>query len=445
MRLWETKEMSLDPAVLAFTVGEDPVLDLRLVPFDCLASAAHADMLQAIGVLSAEDRDAAFAALAEARELALAGSFEILPEQEDGHTALEAFLTERVGEVGKKIHTGRSRNDQVIAAVRLYAREALLELADSTDMLVQRLLDRAREHVSTVMPGYTHTRQAMPSTAGHLFAAAAEGLIRDLEALLPALEAASRGALGSASGYGVPLPLDRQRTARLLGLDGLDVGSIHVQNARGRLEAMALFGLHQVSLTLSRFAADLIWCSSEAFAFFGLPEELTTGSSIMPQKRNPDVLEFVRALPSSLLARYSEVSALLAGLVSGYHRDLQRTKGPLMRGLDEVSSAVTVMTRAASGVEVDDEACRAALADEIYATDRVYARVREGMPFRDAYRRVKEEGGGALDPDEVLASRTHTGAPGVDDTPTLGAALDAVRARLAPFADGARTARGLLP
>ena len=445
MRLWETKDTPLDPAVLSFTVGDDPVLDRRLVPFDCLASAAHADMLHGIGVLSAEEREAVFGALAEARRLALAGDFEIRLEQEDGHTALEAFLTERVGDAGKKIHTGRSRNDQLIAAVRLYAREALLEVADSTDLLVQCLLDRAREQVSTVMPGYTHTRQAMPSTAGHLFAAAAEGLIRDLEALLPALETASRGALGSASGFGVPLPLDRERTARLLGLPALDVGSIHVQNERGRLEAMSLFGLHQISLTLSRFAADLIWYSAEAFGFFRLPEELTTGSSIMPQKRNPDVLELVRALPSSLLGRYAEVSALLAGLVSGYHRDLQLTKGPLMKGIDEVSSAVTVMTRAASGVVVDAAVCRAGLEDEIYATDRAYAHVREGLPFRDAYRRAKAEAGAPLDPEEVLAARTHTGAPGVDDTPALRETLAAVRARLAPFAEGARKARSLLP
>jgi argininosuccinate lyase len=294
------------------------------------------------------------------------------------------------------------------------------------------------------MPGYTHTRQAMPSTLGQRFGAAAEGLTADLEALEPALHASSRGALGSASGYGVPLPLDRRMTARLLGQDDLDVNTLHVQDTRGRLEARALFGLHQVTLTLARLATDLTWWSSEAFGFVSLPAELTTGSSIMPNKRNPDVLELVRALPASMLARYVEVTALLQGLGAGYHRDLQRTKGPLMRGIEEARAALAVMALAVQRLVVHKEACELALTAGVYATDAAYEQVRAGVPFRDAYRRVKEAGAGERDPQTVLAARTHEGAPGTDHVPALRRRLAEATARLVPFAAGARTARSLL-
>jgi len=452
MRLWETSATPVDAAILAFTAGDDPRLDLELVPFDCLASAAHAEMLAAIGLLPADDLSALKAALREAYAKASTGRFEIRPEQEDAHTALEEFLTARCGEAGRRIHTGRSRNDQVIAALRLLARERLLEVADLVLELADGLAALAHTHHRTPMPGFTHTRRAMPSTAGHLLASAAEGLLRDLEALEPALQAASRGALGSAAGYGVPLPLDRELTARLLGCDTVDQNTIHVQNTRGRLESQVLFGLHQLALTLGRLATDLVWLSSEGFGFFKLPVELTTGSSIMPQKRNPDVFELVRALPAALLARYVEVTSTLHGLPAGYQRDLQRTKGPLLAGLAQVRSGLQVMTAAAARLAVDEAACRAACTPELLATDAALARVVAGTPFRDAYRAAKTEaaspepgrGASAIDLDAALAARTHLGAPGTDPLPGLRALAEAARARLGPFAAGATTARRLL-
>ena len=429
MTLWAADGVTVDDAILAFTVGDDPILDRALVPYDCLATGAHARMLAAIGVLTGAELDGALAALREVHAESEGGRFEIRPEQEDAHTALEQRLTERVGETGKKIHTGRSRNDQVIMALRLCARERLLGLAGAAGELIDALLAQAEDHRRTLMPGFTHTRQGMPSTAGLFFAAAAEGVVRDCEAFAPALAIASRSALGSASGYGVPLPLDREGVARLLGLDGVDIATLHAQNTRGRLEAATLFALHQLSLTLSRLAADLVELSSEAHGFFRLPQELTTGSSIMPQKRNPDVFELMRAVPSAMLARYTEVTGLLHGLGAGYHRDLQRTKAPLLAGLDEMDRVLRIATLAARRLEVDVERCARALRPEIYATDRALAHVRAGVPFREAYKRVKTEGAEPLSPEEVLAPRTHTGAPGTDLVPPIRRAWDEVRAR----------------
>ncbi|MCA9726577.1 MAG: argininosuccinate lyase [Candidatus Eisenbacteria bacterium] len=470
MRLWDADGVDPDESLLAFTVGDDPVWDLQLLPFDCLASAAHARMLCEIGVIAPAELEPVLAALREARAESLAGRFRILPEHEDGHTALELFLVERAGEAGRRIHTGRSRNDQVIAALRLLVRERLVGLAARVADLAESLLTRSAEERTTPLPGYTHTRQAMPSTVGQLLAGVAEGLVHDLELFPGPLHWAHRSALGSGSGYGVPLPLDRERVAELLGLDDVDVNTVQVQNTRGKLEAATLGVLHQVSLTLGRFAADLVWFSSEAFGYFRLPVRLTTGSSIMPQKRNPDLFELARAVPASMLGRYVEVTATLHGLPAGYHRDLQRTKPPVLAGLREARALVEVMTTAVAGLEVDRAACAAALRDEIFATDRVYDLVRQGIPFRDAYRRVKEAsatGSGspehsdprsqgdadaplrAGDPAlqarvptaDFLASRTHLGAPGTEQEPLIRDRLRSAVAALDPYVTGIETAR----
>jgi argininosuccinate lyase len=242
----------------------------------------------------------------------------------------------------------------------------------------------------------------------------------------------------------VPLPIDRELVARALGTEGVDVNTIFAQNTRGGLESAVVYAMHRLSLTLSRFAADLIAMSSEALGFFALPTELTTGSSIMPQKRNPDALELVRATPSAMLARYSEITSLLQGLGSGYHRDLQRTKGPMVRALAEAGACVAVMQRATETIEVDADACARSLSDDIFATDRAFEHVRAGLPFRDAYRRVKDEGSKPIPIDEVLTGRDHLGAPGTDQGDILRVALTRVQSDFAPFAVGAQRARQLL-
>ncbi|MCB9464402.1 MAG: argininosuccinate lyase [Candidatus Eisenbacteria bacterium] len=444
MQLWHADGLTVDQAVLEFTVGEDPVLDKELLPFDCIASAAHARVLEEMDLFEGDEFERISAALREAFAKSINGEIPIPIEQEDAHTALESFLVSKVGEAGLKIHTGRSRNDQVIQALRLLVRERLLELADRCSELVEELIEAHHLHHRTLMPGYTHTRQAMPSTVGQLFGAAAEGAIRDLETLALPLAKTNRAALGSASGYGVPLPMLRKRIPELLGLDSLDANTLFVQNTRGHLESSAIFSLHQMAITQSRFAADLILFSSEAFQFFQLPVAITTGSSIMPQKRNPDVLELIRALPASMLARYVEVTGTLHGLGSGYHRDLQRTKGPLLVALAEMARVLVLLRTTVREIEVNDSACEAALDPSIFATDHVYRMVLDGTPFRTAYQAVKKEPPASLEKRDILDGRTHVGAPGTDHSAAFRDLLSSVGSGLERFRRGAAEARLLV-
>jgi argininosuccinate lyase len=444
MRLWQGQNNALHSAVLTFTVGQDPVLDRQLLPFDCIASAAHAMMLGEIGVLEHSELNTLQEALRKAYAEAVAGRFEITQEDEDCHTALENFLVREAGEPGKKIHTGRSRNDQVIMAARLWLRSRLCALADTMGEVVDLFLDKGEEHARTLMPGYTHTRQAMPSSVGQFFFSVAEGLILELETLQSPLHLAHRSALGSASGYGVPLSLNRQKVADLLGLGGVDINTIHVQNTRGRLEASAVYSMHQISIALSRFATDLIWFSSEPFKFFILPDTLTTGSSIMPQKRNPDLFELLRATPASLLGRYTEITGLLHGLPGGYHRDLQRTKGPMIHALDDIQNALQIVAHAVDTIEVDEQACRSAIGEDIFATDQAYGYVRQGMSFRDAYRKTKEETGTRPQEQDIWAARLHLGAPGTNHKSQLEDRLEQAHEKLTPYKTGAKQAEKLL-
>jgi argininosuccinate lyase len=443
-RLWDKESGSLDEAILKFTVGDDPVWDLELLPFDCLASAAHMEMLGEVGLIGADDVGALRPALKEAFALAQEKALTISVEQEDGHTALEQFLTERAGEAGKKIHTGRSRNDQVIAATRLWVRHEALAISERLIDVGLKLGEIADRHAATLMPGFTHTRQGMPSSVGQLLGAYAEAFLRDVEAFLPALSQASRGALGSASGYGVPLPLDRSRVSDVLGLDETDVNTIYVQNTRGRLEATYVFALHQASLTVGRLASDLVWFSSEPFGFFGLPRELTTGSSIMPQKRNPDVFELLRTLPATLLARYTEISAQLHGLGAGYHRDLQRTKGPMLDASKVLGAALKILAHTVDKITVDEGACVRSLRPEIFATDHAYAKVRNGQSFREAYLATKDETHQPLSAEQVLEPRKHLGAVGTAQQSHRVEIAQKLRDLLKPFQEGAQTAQKLL-
>ena len=415
-RLWERGE-ALDPRIERFTAGDDPELDRRLVAHDAVASLAHATMLHEIGVLDASELAGLRRELAAIAAEARAGRFEISRADEDGHTAIENRLTLALGEAGRKIHTGRSRNDQVIAALRLWGREALLDAAEALLDLVERLLALAREHRETSIPGYTHTRQAMPSTLGHLFAAHAEGLLDAVPWLRAAFDHLDRSPLGSASGYGVPLPLDRARVAELLRFASVQENTLAVQNDRGRTEHLVLSALAVPVSDAGRLAADLVAFSSDEHRFLKLAPEVTTGSSIMPQKRNPDVLELVRAAAARLRARAAEVAAVYAPLPSGYHRDLQLTKGPFVEGVELARDVFLAARAALDGLTVDPERCRIAVLPTTAATDEVYRRVAAGTPFRDAYRAVASDpaaavGGGGDDAAETWRRRTHIGAPG---------------------------------
>ena len=419
--------------MLRLTVGRDPDLDLHLVPWDCLASAAWAEMLAGIGVL---DEEECATLVDELRAIAAdteAGRFVIELEQEDGHTAIENRLRERLGEAGDKIHTGRSRNDQVLAAIRLWGRNAVLDQAAGLLAVVGRLLELAEEHRRTTMPGYTHTRQAMATTLGHHFAAWADNLLDCVPWLERAFAHLDRSPLGAGSGFGTALPLDRQRVANRLGFAGVQANTLAVQNDRGKSEYLALAAVAAVATDLGRLAADLIWYSSDELGFVRLGPSITTGSSIMPQKRNPDVLELIRAGAARLRARQAEVGVIYGSLPAGYQRDLQLTKEPFLEGMQSLIDMLRACEAVLSGLEVDAQRCRAAVLPATGATDAVYRRVAEGVPFRQAYR---EAASGEAPTDAVEAadgwnSRTHAGAPGGLDLDEPRRRLTAARDRLA--------------
>ena len=415
-RLWDRGE-PLDRVVERFTVGRDPELDLRLAAYDALASAAHARMLGSIGVLTEGDQNLLLGGLAAIAAEARDGTFAIALEQEDCHTAIENRLTEELGEVGKRIHTGRSRNDQVIAAVRLFGREAVLELAELVMVVASTLADLAEEHSETSIPGYTHTRQAMPSTLGLLFGAHAETLADALPWLRVAFDHLNRSALGSASGYGVCLPLDRPLVAELLGMSGVQENTLAVQNDRGKTEMLVLGAALAPALDLGRLASDLIWFSTEELGYLVLGQDVTTGSSIMPQKRNPDVLELIRASAAKVRSRHAEIAAVFAPLSSGYHRDLQLTKEPFLEGMQTCLDMMAAMVPALESLEVRPSKCAEAMERSIGSTDAVFARVACGEPFRSAYKAVAADPEGAVegDPAQMWRGRTHLGAPGALD------------------------------
>jgi argininosuccinate lyase len=416
-KLWAKGEHQLDLVVERFTVGRDPELDQRLVLFDVLGSAGHARMLHRIGILKESELIDLLHELAIIAQDVKAGRFIIKMSDEDCHTAIENRLTAALGETGMRIHTGRSRNDQVIAAIRLYGREAVIILASRIMDVVEDLIKLAEEHHEVPMPGYTHTRQAMPSTMGLFFAAHAEALLDSQMWLETAYRHLNRCPLGSGSGYGVSLPLDRQFVSDLLGFERVQLNTLAVQNDRGKSEFLVLGAALGPGLDLGRLASDLIWFSSDEFGFIRLAKEITTGSSIMPQKRNPDVLELIRASAGRLKSKQAEIASIFSALTSGYHRDLQLTKEPFLEGLHCCMDMFQAIRPVLANLEVDPDRCYQALTRAIGATDVVYQRVAAGEPFRSAYRAVAEDPEGAVteDPASLWRNRVHLGAPGALD------------------------------
>ena len=412
-KLWE-KTYSLNALMEAFTVGEDPALDQRLVNADCVASMAHAAMLTRIGILSKADSAALLAELARIVEKNQQGAFIIARSDEDVHTAIENHLVAAIGDAGKRIHTGRSRNDQVLAALRLWSRGFLFAFHGAEIALATRLLDFAERHARTPMPGRTHMQIAMPSSVGLWAAAWAEELLDDLALSHNAFVLLDACPLGSAASYGVPLPLDREMVAELLGFSRVQNNVLYANNSRGKLESIALEAVEQAALTLSRMAQDLILFSLPEFGYFTLPPELCSGSSIMPQKKNPDGLELVRGRSASISAQLLAMKTVLRALPSGYNRDLQETKGPYFRACEDGLGCLRIMDLTVEKLVVNEGALRAAFTPEIFATDRAFELVSGGTPFRDAYREVGRslETLAGRDPVEAIGRRKSTGAPG---------------------------------
>ncbi len=412
-KLWQ-KEYALNSLVERFTVGNDYELDMKLVPSDCFASLAHAKMLSHIGILSDDEYAGLKQALSSLVEEYERGQFIIAREDEDCHTAIENYLTAKLGEAGKKIHTGRSRNDQVIAALRLYGKAAMLSLFDSGFSLVERLLDMAELYKGTPMPGRTHMQIAMPSSVGLWAGAFAEEVLDDLKLLIRAFDMNDQCPLGSAASYGVPLPLDRELVAGLLGFAKVQNNVLYVNNSRGKMESIILSCVDQICLTLSKLAQDLILFSMPEFGYFSLPKELCSGSSIMPQKRNPDGLELVRAKSATISSYLDAIKQIIRALPSGYNRDFQETKEPFLRGLVLGKGCIDVMRITVEKLSVNEQNLLRGFSADIYATDKALELVAKGMSFRDAYRHVGMhlEGLSSLDPYEAIGTRRSTGTTG---------------------------------
>ncbi len=389
MKLW-AKGYSLDRDIEAFTVGDDYLLDRRLVRHDCAATLAHAKALRRARLLTAKELADITAGLRRIKALDAAGKFEIKREDEDCHTAIENFLTAEYGEAGKKVHTGRSRNDQVLAALRLYEREALTELKVRLAAFAGAAGALARRQGRIGLPGYTHMRRAMPTTVGTwlgCFAAAARDDARFADFLL---ELTDQSPLGSAAGFGVPvLEIDKDYSARLMGFSKAIDNPIYAQFTRSKFEPAIMHLCSQVMLTLNKLASDLVLFSMPEFGFVTLPEAFCTGSSIMPQKKNPDVLELVRGKYHVVLGEEFKALGLAGNLISGYNRDAQLAKGPLFACLDAALASLAIMATVIAGLRFNKENC--VLAPELFATEEAYKLVRQGVPFRDAYRRVAEK------------------------------------------------------
>jgi argininosuccinate lyase len=389
-RLWE-KGLPLDERVLRYTAGEDHLLDARLVAYDVRGSIAHAEMLADQDLISAADCAAIRDGLNALNESFAAGEWEIGLEDEDAHTALETRLTAAIGAAGGRLHLGRSRNDQVLTALRLYLRDAADDLGARVNALRAAIADLSTRQGELVLPGYTHMQHAMPSSVALWCGGFDEGFADACDGLQSVKRRINKNPLGSAAGYGTPgLPLDRDATTAKLDFDSTQTPVTAAQLSRGKAESALLFEITLLMQDLSRMASDLLLFYTQEFAYITLAPEVTTGSSIMPQKRNPDVLELLRASSATTQACLDESLMITAKLPSGYHRDLQRLKSPLFRSIDLAIDSVDIMAYVLQGLEFVAEKIQ--LDDGIFATAEAYRLVREeGIPFRDAYRKVAKQ------------------------------------------------------
>jgi argininosuccinate lyase len=431
--LWDKAGIAVDERIHRFLAGEDLRLDRELFPYDLRASKAHVHGLSRIGLLTSAEAEGLVRELDALAALYAEGAVDFDERFEDGHSVIEAHLVEKLGETGKKVHTGRSRNDQVLVAMRLHLRDALGTLAELCLAAAAAFLDRAEADATTPMPGYTHLQRAVPSSIGLWMAGFAEAFLDDAALARMTASWVDACPLGTAAGYGVNLPLDRAGVAAELGFSRLQISPVYAQNSRGKLELQALSSLHQALLDLRRLAWDLSLFTTAEFAFVRLPAQFTTGSSIMPNKKNPDVVELLRAAPAAVEGAMVELQSILS-LPTGYQRDLQATKPPILRALGAGLGALALLPDLVRALDFDRDRMRAAISPDMFATDRAVELAREGLPFRDAYRKVAEEPHelSGRTPEASLAARVSPGAPGDLMLAQLRARLDEMRRDLAP-------------
>ena len=429
MVLW-AKGYTHEPTIARFEATRNTALDSELARHDVLGSLAHARMLRRVGLLTQTDWQTLDSALRALLAEADAGALQPSAADEDIHTLVERLLVERIGDAGKKLHTGRSRNDQALVDVRLYTKESLLRVAYKSLSTAQTFVALARAHEWVPMPGYTHMQRAMLSSVGLWAASYAEALLDDLVALTATFTLNDQNPLGSAAAYGAPLPLDRHYSADLLGFSALHHNTLTAANARGKIEAATIQALSLLMLDLGKWAQDVLLFTTSEYGFFSVPAELCDGSSIMPQKRNLSALELVRARAHTVIALQAQALHTLSGLPSGYNMDYQETKQPLMEAIHLAEGSLDVVALFAAALRPNRARLEEACAAELFATDRAYELAAQGMPFRDAYRTVAANPT-AQEPGDLVArlrARTHAGATGALDLNGLDARIARERA-----------------
>jgi argininosuccinate lyase len=387
MKLWQ-KDIQVQQRVEQFTVGKDRDLDLFLAPFDVLGSLAHTKMLHTINLITAGELQVVQQELKNIFAAIEAGEFEMEAGVEDVHSQVELLLTRRIGEAGKKIHSGRSRNDQVLLDLKLFIRSEIQKTVEQVETLFQQLILLSNQHQDKLLPGYTHLQIAMPSSFGLWFGAYAESLTDDLILLQAAYRISNKNPLGSAAGYGSSFPLNRQLTTELLGFDGLNYNVVYAQMGRGKTERNVSSALASVAATIGKFAMDACLFMNQNFGFIALPEELTTGSSIMPHKKNPDVFEIIRGKCNKLQALPNEIALLTGNLPSGYHRDLQLVKESFLPAFTELQTCMEMTTYMLQNLEIKADILQDEKYRYLFSVEAVNQQVLEGVPFRDAYKNV---------------------------------------------------------
>ena len=425
MKLWD-KGYSVNKLIEDFTVGKDRELDLYLAPFDVLGSMAHGTMLSEINLLPKDELELLLSELKAIYALTQKGEFVIEEGVEDVHSQVETMLTRKLGDIGKKIHSGRSRNDQVLLDLKLFARHEIREIVVLGDQLFQTLLKQAEKYKDVLMPGYTHLQVAMPSSFGLWFSAYAESLADDFLLLQAAYRIANQNPLGSAAGYGSSFPLDRQMTTDLLGFEQMNYNVVYAQMGRGKMEKIVSFALSSIAATLSKLAYDVCLFMSQNFGFVSLPDELTTGSSIMPHKKNPDVFELLRSHCNKIQAMPTEITLMINNLPSGYFRDLQIVKEVFLPSFQNLKNCLEIANFALSEIAVKENILNDERYKYVYSVEDVNRLVIDGVPFRDAYKKVGLEiQAGNYTPSREI-KHTHAGSLGNLCLPEINAKMKAI-------------------
>ena len=414
MKLWSKEKTSTTAQIEQFTVGRDREFDLLMASFDVQGSIAHVTMLGEQGLMSPENAAEAVAGLHTILQEINKGDFSIDDSAEDIHSQIEFMLTKRIGEAGKMIHTGRSRNDQVALDIKLFLRSAIAGVKADINDLFDLLINKSNAHRDTLIPGYTHLQIAMPSSIGLWLGAYAESLVDDMEFLLAAYQVANKNPLGSGAGYGSSFPLNRKRTTELLGFSDLNYNAVYAQMSRGKTEKLTAMAIASVAATLSRLAMDCCLYMNQNFGFIFFPDELTTGSSIMPHKKNPDVFELIRAKCNRIQSTPNELTLLINNLPSGYHRDMQLTKEILFPALDELQACISMMKLMISAMQVKADILQDEKYKYLFSVEKVNELVNQGIPFRDAYTQIGnliDQGKFEFDTSKAL-HHTHEGSIG---------------------------------